>query len=367
VSFQLGNAAVSGNIVIRVNGTASNGVAFTVRPGNIYFVSPNGADTNAGTFTAPWHGVVKAKNTAVAGDIIYLLNGVNETGLDASNSTLALARSGTAALPIAIVAYPGATATIGSASGHSYGIRSTAAASNWLIAGITLRGAHSALAISNSSNLRVIGNDISCPSASGSGACVDFSNSKTVSLYRNRVHDVGSSTGTSLKLYQGVLFEEGSSGIDFGWNEIANVSSCRALQFSSDTTALFNITVRSNQIHNSRCDAINFANVNPALGAVKAYNNVIYHAGTGPAPNGVESNYACINVGSAGTAAVQLLDNTLYDCGSRANGDSGALSASGAVTLTNNIVYSLTGETYLAPNSLATHFTGSNNLFFGAG
>src|SRR5215472_13970161 len=369
VSFQLGNAAVSGNIVMKVGGAASNAVPFTVRSGKIYFVSPTGADTNAGTFTAPWHGVVKAKNTAVAGDIIYLLNGVNETGLDSSssNATLALAKSGTASLPIAIVAYPGATATIGSSTGSSYGIRTTAAANNWVLAGLTLRGAHSALTVTNSSNWRVVGSDISCPNASGPGGCVDFSSSKTVSLIRNRVHDVGSTTGTSLKLYQGVLFEEGSSGIDFGWNEIAGVRSCRALQFSSDTTALFNITVRSNQIHDSRCDGINFANVDPGLGAVKAYNNVIYHSGTGPAPNGIESNYACINVGAAGTAAVQLLDNTLYDCGSRANGNSGALSASGAVTVTNNIVYALTGETYLAPNSLTTHFQGSNNLFYGAG
>ncbi len=367
VSFQLGNAAVSGNIVITVGGTASNAMPFTVRPGKIYFVSPTGADTNAGTFTAPWHGVVKAKNTAAAGDIIYLMNGVNETGLDSSNATLALAKSGTSALPIALVAYPGATATIGSATGQSYGIRTTAAASNWVLAGLTLRGSFSALNVSNSSNWRVIGSDISCPNGSGSGACVDFVSAKNVSLYRNRVHDVGSTTGTSLKLYQGVLFEEGSNGIDFGWNEIANVRSCRALQFSSDTTPLYNLTVRSNLIHDSRCDGINFATVDPGLGAVKAYNNVIYRAGTGPAPNGIESNYACINVGAAGTAAVQIQDSTFYDCGRRANGDSGAISASAAVSLVNNVIYALTGESYLAPNSLATRFKGSNNLFFGAG
>src|SRR5215472_534809 len=129
VSFQLGTAAVTGNIVIKVGGLSSNAMPFTVRPGKIYFVSPSGADTNAGTFAAPWHSTVKAKNTAAAGDIIYLLNGVNETGLDSSssNATLALAKSGTASLPIAIVAYPGATATIGSSTGHSYGIKTTAA------------------------------------------------------------------------------------------------------------------------------------------------------------------------------------------------------------------------------------------------
>jgi hypothetical protein len=93
----------------------------------------------------------------------------------------------------------------------------------------------------------------------------------------------------------------------------------------------------------------------------------VYRAGTGPAPNGIESNYACVNVGAAGTAAVQIQDNTFYDCGSRKNGDSGAISASAAVSVANNIFFSLTGESYLAPNSLATRFSGNNNLFFGAG
>jgi Abnormal spindle-like microcephaly-assoc'd, ASPM-SPD-2-Hydin len=196
---------------------------------------------------------------------------------------------------------------------------------------------------------------------------VDFSAATSVSLYRNRVHDVGSTTATSLKLYQGVLFDAGSNGIDFGWNEIANVRSCRALQFSSDTGKLYNLTVDNNLIHDSRCDGINFATVDPALGTVRAYNNVIYRAGTGPAPGGVESNYACINVGAAGTTAVLLQNNTLYDCGRRANGDSGAISASAPVTVVNNIIVATAGETYLAPNSLTTRFSGNNNLFFGAG
>ena len=368
ISFQLGSAAVSGNIVAHVAGTASNGTAFTVRPGRIYFVSPTGNDANAGTAAAPWHSVVKAKNTVVAGDIIYLMNGVNETGLESSSATLALAKSGSASLPIALIAYPGATATIGSATGQQYGIRTTAASSYWVLAGLTLRGSFSALNVANSSNWRVVGNDISCPNGSGSGACADFSGVTNMKVYRNRVHDVGSTTSTSLKLYQGVLFDAGSNGIDFGWNEIANVRSCRALQFSSDTGKLYNLTVDNNLIHDSRCDGINFATVDPALGAVRAYNNVIYRAGTGPAPGGLESNYACINVGAAGSAAVLLQNNTLYDCGRRANGDSGAISASAAVTVVNNIIMAAaSGEQYLAPNSLTTRFSGSNNLFFGAG
>ena len=368
ISFQLGNSAITGNIVVNVAGAgASNAMPFTVRSGRIFFVAPGGADTNAGSFTAPWATAKHAKNSAQAGDIIYLMNGVSETGLDASSATLAIAKSGSSGLPIAMIAYPGATATIGSATGQQYGIRTTATSSYWVLAGINLRGAFSALTVANSSNWRVIGTDVSCPNGSGTGACVAFSAGQNISLYRNRIHDNGSTTSTSIKLYQAIQFGSGANGIDFGWNEIANTRSCRALQFYSDTTPLFNLTVRNNLIHDSRCDGINFATIDPAHGAVKAYNNVIYRAGTGPAPGGVEANYACINVGGSGSAAVQITGNTLYDCGRRANADSGAVSASVPVILTDNIVDAIAGETYAAPNSSLANFSGKNNLFFGDG
>lgn len=368
VSFRLGNSAVTGSIVVRVAGVgSSNAMPFTVRPGRIFFVATTGSDANAGSFSAPWATVRHAKNTAQAGDTIYLMNGVNETSLDSSSATLAVAKSGSSGLPIAIIAYPGASATIGSATGQMYGIRTTAASNYWLLAGINLRGGFSALTVASSSSWRVIANDISCPNGSGSGACAEFSTDTNISMYRNRIHDSGSTTSTNIKSYQSVQFDSGSNGVDFGWNEIANTRSCRALQFSSGTTALFNLRVRNNVIHDSRCDGINFATIDPAQGAVRAYNNIIYRAGTGPAPGGVEATYACINVGGSGSAAVQITGNTLYDCGRRANGDSGAISTSVPVVLTDNIVDSISGESYTAPNSLPVKFSGTHNLFFGDG
>lgn len=368
VSFQLGNSAVTGSIVVNVAGVgSSNAMPFTVRPGRIFFVATTGSDANAGSFSAPWATVRHAKNTAQAGDTIYLMNGVNETSLDASSATLAVAKSGSSGLPIAIIAYPGASATIGSATGQQYGIRTTGASNYWLLAGINLRGGFSALTVASSSNWRVIANDISCPNGSGSGACAEFSSDTNISMYRNRIHDSGSTTSTNIRSYQSVQFDSGSNGVDFGWNEIANTRSCRALQFSSGTTALFNLKVRNNVIHDSRCDGISFATIDPVQGAVRAYNNIIYRAGTGPAPGGVEGTYACINVGGSGSATVQIAGNTLYDCGRRANGDSGAVSASVPVTLTDNIVDSISGEPYTAPNSLLLNFSGTHNLFFGHG
>jgi hypothetical protein len=368
VSFQIGNSAVTGNIVVNVPGAgASNGMPFTVRSGRLRFVSTLGSDSNSGTFSQPWRSILHAKNAARRGDIIYVRDGVVEAGLDSASATLAISMSGTASQPIAIVAYPGANVTIGSATGQQYGIRTTSTANNWVIAGISLRGVFSALTVSGSSNWRVVGNDISCPNGSGTGACVTFSAVQNAFFYRNFVHDNGSTTSTSLKLYQAVQFEEGSNNIDVGWNEIANTRSCRALQFYSDTTALYNLTVRNNRVHDSRCDAINFATVDPVAGAVKAYGNVIYRAGTGPAPGGIESSYTCIRVGGTGSAPVQVTSNTLYDCGRRANGDSGGIAASVPVTLVDNIFDALSGESYVAPNTSTTWLSGNNNLFFGNG
>ncbi|MGH9634739.1 MAG: IPT/TIG domain-containing protein, partial [Candidatus Angelobacter sp.] len=228
ISFQIGNSAITGNIIVNLAGVgASNAMPFTVRSGRIFFVAPGGSDANAGSFTAPWATVKHAKNSAQAGDIIYLMNGVNETGLDGSSATLAIAKSGSSGLPIALVAYPGATATIGSATGQPYGVRTTATSSYWVLAGINLRGAFSALTVANSSAWWVIGSDISCPNGSGTGACVGFSGGQNLALYRNHIHDNGSTTSTSIKLYQAVQFDSGANGIDVGWNEIANTRSCR--------------------------------------------------------------------------------------------------------------------------------------------
>src|SRR5208282_6901710 len=46
VTFQLGSAAETGNIVVNVGSVPSNGVPFTVRSGNIHFVSYKGSDSN---------------------------------------------------------------------------------------------------------------------------------------------------------------------------------------------------------------------------------------------------------------------------------------------------------------------------------
>ena len=142
----------------------------------------------------------------------------------------------------------------------------------------------------------------------------------------------------------------------------------------------FDLIVHDNLIHDTRCDAINFATVDPSKGPVIAYNNIIYDAGTGPDPADDESNYAgiyvagTVNSGDPGKGAVQIWNNIFYNCGSRRNNDSGAIAGGNSqsspeitLELVNNVIVALPGEHYFSPDSATSLIHGAHNLFFGAG
>ena len=383
ISFALGSAAKTGNIVVTVGGQASNAVPFTVRAGQIYCVSTSGNDGNSGTFPGScWAGIRKAATTIAAGDIAYIQNGVTLVGLDNYSSTLWLgdSGSGTAASPKALVAYPGATVTVGTPTDQGIGVRGSnyhAANDYWLIAGLTVRAKGSAYDTLAVTGWKVVANDMACPNGSGLSACFHTDTTTNMRFYGNFVHDVGTTAGSIDKFYHAVYFTTNSNHIDVGWNTIVpnNVQSttsggCRALQFySTGGSDQFDLHVHDNLIHDAICDGINFATVNADSGTVEAYNNVVYHVGTGPDPGDGAANYSCVNIASSATRsnAVQIYNNTLYDCGSRATGDAGAVAPSANTAMTNNLVSQLPGESFLNPNVGGGSLGGSNNLWYGAG
>ncbi len=67
-----------------------------------YYVSPQGNDSNPGTFSQPWRTINKAANTVSPGDQVYLRGG---TYIE----YVTIARSGTQGKPIQFYAYPGET------------------------------------------------------------------------------------------------------------------------------------------------------------------------------------------------------------------------------------------------------------------
>jgi hypothetical protein len=390
IIVQPGPGVNSGEIVVSINGEASNPLPFTVRPGNIYFVSNTGYDSGNGNTDQPWRTIAFAKTSLAAGDTVYVMDGVIQSSEDNYGAALSLESSGEEGAPKAMIAYPGAIATIGS-TGMEFGIRVPnvgIAASDWVIAKFVLRGAVQAVDMGGdgSSRWRVVGNDISCPAGDGHTGCFAASLANHIHFLGNEVHDSGKGSTQPSKQYHAVYFSTDTNHVEVGWNHIHDNLTCRSLQFHSsplnETTGYnqYDLIVHDNLIHGDVCDGINFATVDPSKGPVRAFNNIIYNVGRGPTPPDGDANYTCIfvaggtNTGADGTGSVDIFNNTLYDCG-RVEGvpadnvDHGAFgrgpgSPGLMMTLTNNIVYLTAGEDPIAPSSDTTLITGSNNMWF---
>jgi hypothetical protein len=397
VVVHLGPAAASGTLRVNTTAGASNAVLFTVRAGNIYFVSTAGDDGNNGSFATPWRTIPKAKDTIAAGDTAYIMNGVSQIEEDNFGAALSIETSGAPGSPKALVAYPGATATVGSLTPGRVGIRVPnlgLPASDWVFAGLVLRAEAQVLEIggTGSSRWRVVGNDISCPLGDGQTGCFAASQASYVAFLGNQVHHIGTSTVTQpSKQYHAVYFTTDTNHVEVGWNHIHDNATCRAIQFHSsplcspacgpsDTTGFnqYDLSVHDNLIDGDACDGINFATVNPSAGAVLAFNNVIARVGRGPDPPDGSANYAGIyvagttNTGGDGTGTVEIFNNTLYDCGAQGSTDAGAFGrgpGSSGITmrLRNNIVRALGSDSYVSPSSTTAGIAGSHNLWFGAG
>ena len=423
ITCQLGPSAASGGLVVTVDGQTSNALPFTVAPGNIYFVATTGNDKNAGTFASPWRTLLKARNAMLPGDIAYAMNGVTQSTDDGAGWDAAFLLSGgnqgnwcsATGYPRALVAYPGATVTIGNASGGSpdYGLRTSDCQGNWVFSGISFRGQAPAQPGSGS-NYRFSGSDITCPytQGSGGGACFQTSQASSVSFYGNHVYNAGAANASAL--FQGVYFSTDSNDIDMGWNLVENVHGCRGVQVHSSPVGSggpqdptghnqYNISVHDNTIHDTQCDGIIVDTVDPSQGPVTIYNNVIYNAGIGPDNPEGTGGWNCINIpgstenGPAASGTVEIFNNTLFACGTFAkppygndnnaiaeNGDEARGAPAVYVHIRNNLIDSVptalfpggvpyvviwdpvTGEPCGNSQNCPWLF-GTNNLMYGAG
>jgi hypothetical protein len=423
LTCQLGSQAASGNLVVTVSGQSSNALPFTVAAGNIYFVSTTGSDSNAGNFTAPWLTLLKARDTMQPGDITYAMNGVTQSTDDGTGWDSAFLLSGedqgtwcsATGSPRALVAYPGATVTIGNATGGApdWGLRTSDCQGNYVLAGISFRGQFPG-ELGGGSNYRIIDSDITCPYSvgSGGGSCFETSQATYIYFYGNHVYNAGATNASSL--FQGVYFSTDSNYVDMGWNLVEEVHGCRGVQVHSsplgsggpsDPTGhdQYSISIHDNTIHDTQCDGLIVDTVNPSEGPVTIYNNLIYNAGEGPNNPQDSGGWNCINIpgstanGPAGSGTVEIFNNTLYACGTFTsppyeNANNGIAEngneALGAppiyVESINNLIYSVNTSVYpsgvpyftiLAPVTesvcsklqICPWLFGTNNLLWGAG
>jgi hypothetical protein len=388
ISVAIGSAASTGQVVVHVNGQSStcadqiNNCQFTVRSGSIYCVSTSGSDSNSGAFPSScWATITKVAHTLTSGSIAYAENGVTTSGQDNFSSNVVVSSSCTTAAPCAVVAYPGATVTVGGASDQNRGFYlGYEPSNNWVIAGMTIKARFEGIENNGNNGARLVGNNISCPNGSGQDACIHGEGgAQNIFFYGNYVNTTGTNCGSDCKEYHAFYMSTNTVHVWVGWNEVTPnpnktaAAGCRAIQFySTGGSDQYDVHVFDNYIHDAICDGINFATVNPNNGTVEAYNNVVAHVGTGPDPNGAAANYTCVNAGSSGTpsTAVQIYNNTFYDCGGRgtSEGDAGGFSCFITCNLQNNIVYELAGESYLSrstSNCCTSDIKGSNNIWFG--
>ena len=423
IACQLGPAAASGELVVTVDGQSSNPLPFTVTAGNIYFVSTAGSDNNSGSFAAPWATLLNARNVMQPGDIAYALNGVSQSTDDGTGWDSALLLSGggqgnwcsASGPPRAIVAYPGATVTIGNPTGGSpdFGLRTSDCQGNYIFAGISFRGQAPAQPGSGA-NYRFVAGDITCPytQGGGGGACFGTSQASYIYFYGNHVYNAG--TANASALFQGVYFSTDSNYVDMGWNLVEYVHGCRGVQVHSsplgsggpsDPTGhdQYSISIHDNTIHDTQCDGIVADTVDPSQGPVSIYNNVVYNAGAGPNNPEQTGGWNCINIpggtenGPNGSGTVEVFNNTLFACGTFANppysSDNNGIAENGDepeggpaiyVHIRNNLIYSVatalypSGVPYFVAWNPATGelcantddcpwLYGANNLLYGAG
>ena len=159
-------AAGLGSIVVTVNGVASVGTPFTVQSGQIYFVAPGGSDGAQGRVTTPWQTIQHALDAMVPGDILYVRDGVDEAGGASPNN------GATPTAYTAVLAYPGAVVTVGSATQGSFPLIHSGSGRYMVYGGLRVFGTTAAPAVITAGLVRMAGCLVQAPNATGSTGAV---------------------------------------------------------------------------------------------------------------------------------------------------------------------------------------------------
>ncbi len=337
---EFGVPANSGNGITLQNtiGQVSNGLPFTTRSGGIFFVSKSmGSNSNNGLAAAPgsagvgpWRDLSAAMSKVVAGDVVYVRAGSYPEVLKSSYSTnlYISGKNGTAGFPIAIVAYPGESATIGGSGSTRTGrtIFFEGSSHDWTIAKFTLTATSSATQFGgagDAARLRLIGN-----TASGVGSTYGTLIVKSCSnckILGNHIYNSGTPGNKLAHLIYYGGYGVGN-GLEIAWNLLHDELGGRCIQVYGhlDGDRLSGLSIHDNIVYNCPYDGIlvgaSDAAYKPWISDAAVYNNIVYNTGGG------------IRIDNPGVAA-RVLHNTLHD-----NSTSLKLEAAKSAEARNNIL-----------------------------
>lgn len=366
IVVQPGPGATSGTIVVTMGGKASNGLPFTVRPGNIYFVNQaTGNDGNPGTYTQPWKTIWRARDRMAAGDIVYGIGGTF-TQMDPQTpgwDTLlmldtGLCASGTASAPIAYLGYPGKPPLFKNAAARRgiYLNQDSGPLSHIVIGNMKFGLLDEAILITGIGQ-RIVGNDLS---NGGEGNKLGvFGDTSAIKILGNRMRSNGTPDGKSYDIYiQGFGINR---DIEVGWNELRNRRGGRSMQVYGH---LAGDRVDKLVIHDNVMVGCELNNLilggsdggTEILGTVTVTGNII---ASSRSAEGLRVNDP--------TGKVIIENNTLY--GNAVAQIYLERAGAGRITLRNNIIVAKAGQQYYEfdAGSSSSSFGTANNLVFGAG
>jgi hypothetical protein len=395
VVVQIGPNNKSGNIVMTVNGQQSNALPFTVCSGHIYFVSPSGSDSAAGTFSAPWLTPTHARATMAAGDTVYFRAGIYNTQDQFGSIIYCVgACTGTATAYQNFLGYPGETAQLGDSS------TSRAAIYNWgngvvqymTVGELTLRGQSYGMTCQNTSGgaqcnyLRIVGNDMRALGGGSTAFDIEMPATNDVIYGNDSSYNCQGSSGCSYdnRSYSIYLGGYGAqSNIDIGWNALHDNPYGKGIQIyghiAGDTIS--GLKIHDNAVYNNTMTGMTLGGSDGGTEFVQdalIYNNLIWNNSNGVGTD--HMNYGGIQIQSLGTSVgtYQIYNNTFYNDSPAHSGVqpggviSFGLEGTYSTIVRDNILYATANAPcylYFDDSSSGSRMnvTFSNNLYYGAG
>lgn len=375
IVFQPGPGATSGDLVVTVDGHASNPLPFEIRSGTIHFVipaDPNASDDNPGTFAAPYATIYRSAGEVAAGDIVYVKGGTFDSadprypGWDCALCIfLDNDPSGTPAAPVAWIGYPGDPPELGAPAPLRRGLFIDAAVESYVVANMRFTGYGGPLELWGNGH-RIVGNHAHDGIYSNGGVVGIGGDSAHYRVYGNRLSNNGEAGD---KLNGSGFYLQGfgtNQDIDLGWNQVDGQKGARSIQVYGhlDGDRVEDVLIHDNLLTGAELNNIVLGGSDGAtniLGKVDVYNNVI--VGSGDPGLRINDPEGTVNV----------FHNVLYDNGSPGLAGSTAQlyverAGVGRVTVRNNVFFAVGAESYVTNDAVDGDavIVASNNLFFGA-